>query len=302
MTAVKTSWRQSMPEFLQLLDGTLGHKVKLHREVLGYDLYLVDLSDWKLRFSDRTPLIFVKEADLAEMSARDLAQGLTDLVRAQSLAERNSILVVEGPGDALKEQLRATYQPLLVLDATDVRAIRESRRPSGELLDRLAPQLDLSLLTPYETSKPVTGSRFFGREFEVRRILQTPDSNFAIMGIRRIGKTSLMREIERQLRERWGDPELLRHWAPSAADDPDVQRWWSQLMRWGAGPGLATTMMEMYRSLDVRPLLPLVRVPSLILWREGDRLYLFAGRFVHVMNLPVRERRSDSQPRPDGRQ
>ncbi|NLY00215.1 MAG: hypothetical protein GXY83_29305 [Rhodopirellula sp.] len=37
-------------------------------------------------------------------------------------------------------------------------------------------------------------------------------------------------------------------------------------------------------------------------WREGDRLYLFAGRFVHVMNLPVRERRSDSQPRPDGRQ
>ena len=95
MTAVKTSWRQSMPEFLQLLDGTLGHKVKLHKEVLGYDLYLVDLSDWKLRFSDRTPLVFVKEADLAEMSARDLAQGLTDLVRAQSLAERNTILILE---------------------------------------------------------------------------------------------------------------------------------------------------------------------------------------------------------------
>ncbi len=62
MTAVKTPWRQSMPDFLQFLDGTLGHKVKLHKEVLGYDLYLVDLSDWKLRFSDRTPLIIVKEA------------------------------------------------------------------------------------------------------------------------------------------------------------------------------------------------------------------------------------------------
>ena len=35
-------------------------------------------------------------------------------------------------------------------------------------------------------------------------------------------------------------------------------------------------------------------------WREGDRLYLFAGRFVHAMNLPVRERRSDPQPRPEG--
>lgn len=35
-------------------------------------------------------------------------------------------------------------------------------------------------------------------------------------------------------------------------------------------------------------------------WREGDRLYLFAGRFVHVMDLPVRERRDDPQPRSEG--
>jgi len=35
-------------------------------------------------------------------------------------------------------------------------------------------------------------------------------------------------------------------------------------------------------------------------WREGDRLYLFAGRFVHVMNLPVRKRADDPQPRPEG--
>ncbi len=67
MNAVKTPWRQAMPEFLQLLDGTLGHTVRLHEEVLGYDLYFVDLSDWKLRFSDRTPVIWVKESDLAAM-------------------------------------------------------------------------------------------------------------------------------------------------------------------------------------------------------------------------------------------
>ena len=176
MTAVKTPWRQSMPDFLQLLDGTLGHKVKLRKEALGYEIYLVDLSDWKLRFSDRTPMIIVKEGDLASMNARELAQSLTEVVRAHSLAERNPIVVAQGPADELKQQLRAMYQSILVIGDTDTQAIRESRRPSGELLDRLAPQLDLSLLAPYETSKPVTGSRFFGREFEVRRILQTPES------------------------------------------------------------------------------------------------------------------------------
>ena len=35
-------------------------------------------------------------------------------------------------------------------------------------------------------------------------------------------------------------------------------------------------------------------------WREGDRLYLFAGRFVHVINLPVRKCADDPQPRPEG--
>ena len=190
-----------MPEFLQLLDGTLGHKVKMRKELLGYDVYLVDLSDWKLRFSDRTPVIMVKDADLEAMNARELAQSLSDMTRAHSLAERNPIVVVQGPADELKQQLRGLYQSILVLGDADTQAIRDSRRPSAALLDCLAPQLDLSLLTPYETSKPVTGSRFFGREFEVRRIIQTPDSNFAIMGIRRIGKTSLMREIERQLKE-----------------------------------------------------------------------------------------------------
>ena len=33
-------------------------------------------------------------------------------------------------------------------------------------------------------------------------------------------------------------------------------------------------------------------------WREGDRLYLFAGRYIHVMDLPVRKRQDDSPPRP----
>lgn len=205
MFATKAPWRQQMPDFLQFLDG-LGHRVMLHKEVLNYDLYFIDLADWKLRFSDRTPVIWVDEDDLAAMGTQELAQSLAEVVQAQSLAERNPIVMLPpgsapGFGDALRKVFRTAFLSVLVLDQPAQQAVRESRRPSGELLDHLAPQLDLSLLTPYETSKPVVGSRFFGREFEVRRILQSSDTNFAIMGIRRIGKTSLMREIERQLRE-----------------------------------------------------------------------------------------------------
>jgi hypothetical protein len=201
MGSAGKSWRQQMPDFLQFLENVLGHRVQLREEVLGFQVYLVDLAGWKLRFTDRTPVIWVPEADRSSLPTLELVQGLADVVRTRNLAERNPIVLLQGLAGDLPAQLATTMLPLLVVDSAAQQAVHESRRPTGELLDHLSQQLDLSLLTPYETSKPVTGSRFFGREFEVRRILQGGDSNFAIMGIRRIGKTSLMREVERQLRE-----------------------------------------------------------------------------------------------------
>lgn len=78
--------------------------------------------------------------------------------------------------------------------------------------------------------------------------------------------------MEEVMGANWGAPSSLRAWAPSLADDPDHREWWSQLLRWGASPAVLPTMLAMYRGLDVRPLLPLVRIPTLILWRAEDRL------------------------------
>lgn len=201
MSDGKKGWRADVPDFLQWLETALGLQIRQHEEVLGYHIYLVNLASWKLRFSDHSPLIWVSEADLAALPPRELAQSLTDVIRTRGLAERNPIVLVQGTAPELRPNLRRSSLAVLVLDQEAQAAVRDSRRPTGEILDRISAQLDLSLLTPYETSKPVTGSRFFGREFEIRRVLQGGDSNFAIMGIRRIGKTSLMRELERQLRE-----------------------------------------------------------------------------------------------------
>lgn len=200
MADTRHSWRQEMPGFLHFLDETLDYRVRLHEEVLGFHLYFVDFAAWKLRFSDRSPVIWVRGHDLTALSERELTQSLIELIRVRNLAERNPILLVDGSAAGLRSALQRTLVPALVLDRADQEAVRESRRPTSELLDRLSRQMALSLLTPYETSKPVSGSRFFGRDLELRRVLQGSASNFAIMGIRRIGKTSLLREVERRLR------------------------------------------------------------------------------------------------------
>jgi class 3 adenylate cyclase len=72
---------------------------------------------------------------------------------------------------------------------------------------------------------------------------------------------------------RWGDPDfqanLLRHFAPSVAGDPEVQRWWMRYVRTSASPRDAAHLMRMNRLMDVRHALSTVQAPTLVLhWRD----------------------------------
>ncbi|MEM7803161.1 MAG: hypothetical protein AAF633_28480, partial [Chloroflexota bacterium] len=65
----------------------------------------------------------------------------------------------------------------------------------------LLSQMARSQLAPYETNRPVIGGQFFGRKTQVNRVLTNPNTNFLFIGIRRIGKTSLLKEIKRVMDE-----------------------------------------------------------------------------------------------------
>ena len=71
--------------------------------------------------------------------------------------------------------------------------------------------------------------------------------------------------------ESWGGPVEVDEWAPSVADEDRFKRWWGQFLRLGASPSAARAVLEMTLSIDVRDILPAIRVPTLILHRSGDR-------------------------------
>jgi hypothetical protein len=189
------------PPLLRLLSEELGYNVRHGKRTLGYDLFTVDLSSWKLRLSDWTPVIWVKGSDLEDNTPQHVVESLTDVVRERGLTRRIVLVLLDGSGKQLTKQTLSPVYNLVVIDDEDQERILQSRRPSGELLDIVSAQVPISNLAPYETRAPVTGSRFFGREYEISRLLSNPDTNHAILGIRRIGKTSLLREVERILKE-----------------------------------------------------------------------------------------------------
>ena len=66
--------------------------------------------------------------------------------------------------------------------------------------------------------------------------------------------------------------EDLEVWMPSYADDPDVQAFAGRYRRAAASPAALTKLFLMFLDVDVRSVLPSIRVPTLVLHRRGDRV------------------------------
>jgi class 3 adenylate cyclase len=72
-----------------------------------------------------------------------------------------------------------------------------------------------------------------------------------------------------EVRDRWGEPdffaELVRAVAPSRSEDQAFGEWFAKAMRTGASPGAALAIQRMARDVDIRDVLPTIRVPTLVL-------------------------------------
>lgn len=83
------------------------------------------------------------------------------------------------------------------------------------------------------------------------------------------------------VRRDWGGPVGVGLWAPSAEGDADFERWWSRLLRYGTSPAGAVALMDLYREIDVRGVLPAIDVPALVLQRRDDRIATVGqGRYI----------------------
>ena len=70
----------------------------------------------------------------------------------------------------------------------------------------------------------------------------------------------------------WGTPIGFKTVAPSVANDERCRNWWARNLRQGASPGAGIALYRMNIEIDIRAVLPTIRVPTLILHRTGDRL------------------------------
>jgi hypothetical protein len=195
--------RKDLPGLLELLQERSDISVIPLGEERGFALYQADLTEWRLRFSDKTPFIVIGEKDACENLVQ-VWNAILEIVQVHEWQYRLPILLVEGIDKYLRQRVvlaQETHFTMAVLDDQVVERMRTARSCRLPILDALLAQIPRRELLPYETAAPVTASAFFNRQSEVRHLMRS-DTSYAITGVRRIGKTSLLMETLRLLEEK----------------------------------------------------------------------------------------------------
>lgn len=75
-----------------------------------------------------------------------------------------------------------------------------------------------------------------------------------------------------ELEAGWGDfRQILAVRAPSIAAEPEAQAFIARMLTQAASPSSALAITRLNLSIDIRPLLPAVHAPALVIHRRGDR-------------------------------
>ena len=79
----------------------------------------------------------------------------------------------------------------------------------------------------------------------------------------------------------WGGPLLVDALRPVARMIPPFREWMMRYLRLSASPAAAAEMMRMNSHIDVTPVLPSIRVPTLLLYRVDDKdVNIEEGRYI----------------------
>jgi pimeloyl-ACP methyl ester carboxylesterase len=179
------------------------------------------------------------------------------------------LLVFDKRGQGLSD--RPGPPPTLEESMDDLKAVVDAARFERPALLGISEGGPMSTLYAATHPERLSGLILFGT---FARMLEAPDfpAGTTEEALNRWGEV-----VQRD----WGKAVALNVWAPSRVGDREFERWWARLLRQGTSPAGAIALMDLYREMDVRSILPAIDVPTLVMHRAGDRMVSVAqGRYL----------------------
>jgi pimeloyl-ACP methyl ester carboxylesterase len=187
----------------------------------------------------------------------------------ERLASFSRLILFDKRGTGLSD--RDVGLPTLEDRMDDVRAVMDAVGAERAALLGISEGGNMSMLFAATYPERTTALVLFGC---FARGIRAPDYPWAPAPD---GRESRYRQIE----EQWGGPFDVGVLAPSRANDPSFTNWFGAYLRMGASPRAAATLARINSEIDVREILPAIRVPTLVMHRRQDRCAdLEEGRYI----------------------
>jgi pimeloyl-ACP methyl ester carboxylesterase len=177
----------------------------------------------------------------------------------QRLASFSRLILFDKRGTGLSDQ--STNLPTLEQRMDDVRAVMEAVHSERAVVFGVSEGGNMAMLFaatyPERTIALITFGVFAKRVYDAEYPwAPTPEE-----------RQKFYDAIEKE----WGGPVGVEDIAPSMAHDEHFRRWWATYQRRSASPRAAMALARLNTAIDVRHVLPAIRVPTLVLHRTGDR-------------------------------
>jgi class 3 adenylate cyclase len=176
------------------------------------------------------------------------------------LASFSRVINYDKRGQGLSD--RPADPPTLEDSMDDLRAVLDAAESERAVVIGVSEGGPMSMLFAATYPERVSSLVLYGT---YAKMVESPDYPYGVP------ETALDRWGE-LMREDWGGPVGVRLWAPSMVDDEVFTEWWGRLLRQGTSPAGAIALVDLYRELDVRPVLSSISAPTLILHRSEDMI------------------------------
>jgi class 3 adenylate cyclase len=179
------------------------------------------------------------------------------------------LIMFDKPGTGLSDRLASI--PTLEQRIDDVRAVMDAAGSERAAFFGVSEGGPMSIL--FAATHPQRTSALILYGTYARR-MWAPDHPW--------GRTEAdMRAILERMERDWGKDANLDLWAPSVAKNEEICRAVATYWRLAASPGAALTILRLTTEIDVRHVLPVIGVPTLVMHRTGDRVTrLEQGRYL----------------------
>jgi len=166
---------------------------------------MVDISSIlpTLPFNSKIPIVFAQSQGLLEQDLEKLPSilkhELPDAGRVVIMVLFVEPAQIKKLHTIVKQTLRKVFgYIILLLDYKGLIATIGAKNPQQTLRDILLSEIDLHSISPFTTDGPTPDNMFFGREKELWEICEYANkASFALIGGRKIGKTSILKRLER---------------------------------------------------------------------------------------------------------